>query len=156
MGIYKYFYLSIIIGLIILENEYTLKKVAEFLPGILLGFINTEIAKLKESNPYAIAHQVVFFCTMLLPVFFAAAGLIVPSITQWVVLVVGGFVMLFTILAGLKLMQNGRVSVVMAVASGIVMMGTSAYINNLDIFAGLLILGGVVMLVKKEYFDIDF
>lgn len=156
MGIYKYFYLSIIIGLIILENEYTLKKVAEFLPGILLGFINTEIAKLKESNPYAIAHQVVFFCTMLLPVFFAAAGLIVPSITQWVVLVIGGFVMLFTILAGIKLMQNGRVSVVMAVASGIVMMGTSAYINNLDIFAGLLILGGVAMLVKKEYFDIDF
>lgn len=93
---------------------------------------------------------------MLLPVFFAAAGLIVPSITQWVVLVIGGFVMLFTILAGIKLMQNGRVSVVMAVASGIVMMGTSAYINNLDIFAGLFILGGVVMLVKKEYFDIDF
>jgi hypothetical protein len=41
MGVYKYFYLSIIVGLIILENEYTLKKFVEFIPGILLGFINT-------------------------------------------------------------------------------------------------------------------
>ena len=128
----------------------------EFLPGILLGFINTEIAKLKESNPYAMAHQVVFFCTMLLPVFFAAAGLIVPSLTQWAILIIGGFIMLFTILAGIKLMQNGRVSVVMSVASGIVMIGTSAYLNNLDLVGAVLILGGIVMLVKKEYFDVDY
>jgi hypothetical protein len=153
MGIYKYFYLSIIVGLIILENDYSMKKVAEFVPGILLGFINTEIAKLKLSNPYAIAHQMAFFCSMLLPVFFAAAGLIVPSLTQWAVLVVGGFVMLFTLLAGIKLMQDGRVSVVMAVTSGIVMMGTAAYTNSIDVVGLALIVAGILLLIKKEYFD---
>lgn len=156
MGIYKYFYLSIIVGLIILENDYSMKKVVEFIPGILLGFINTEIAKLKISNPYAMAHQIVFFCTMLLPVFFAAAGLIVPSLLQWGVLIVGGFIMLFTVLVGIKLMQNGRVSVVMAVTSGIVMMGTTAYTNSIDVVGLVLIIGGIIMLLKKEYFDLDY
>jgi hypothetical protein len=141
------------VGLIILENEYSLKKVVEFVPGILLGFINTELAKLKISNPYAITHQIVFFCTMLLPVFFAAAGLIVPSLTQWAVLVVGGCVMLFTILGGVKLMQEGRVSVVMAVTSGIVMLGTAAYTSTIDIVALVLIAAGIAMLINKEYFE---
>lgn len=50
-------------------------------------------------------------------------------------------------------MQAGQVSVVMAVLSGIVMLGTSAYINNLDIIAAILVIGGVAMLIKKEYFD---
>lgn len=156
MGIYKYFYLSIIVGLIILENNNTLVKLAEFIPGILFGFINTEIAKLKISNPYAIAHQMVFFCSMLLPVFFAASNMIVPTLLQWGVLVVGGFVMLFTILVGIKLMQEGRVSVVMAVTSGIIMMGTTAYTSSIDIVGLVLIIAGIVMVIKKEYFDTDF
>lgn len=156
MGVYKYFYISIIVGLIILENNYSMKKLAEFIPGILLGFINTEIAKLKTSNPYAITHQLVFFCSMLLPVFFAAAGLIVPSLLQWIVLVVGGFVMLFTVLVGIKLMQDGRVSVVMAVTSGIVMIGTASYTSSIDVVGLLLIAAGIVLLIKKEYFDQDF
>jgi hypothetical protein len=156
MGIYKYFYVSIIVGLIILENNYTIMKLAEFIPGILFGFINTEIAKLKASNPYAITHQLVFFCSMLLPVFFAASSMIVPSLIQWAVLVVGGFVMLFTFLVGIKLMQNGRVSVVMAVTSGIVMMGTTAYVSTIDVVGLVLIIAGIVMLIKKEYFDTEF
>ena len=61
--------------------------------------------------------------------------------------------MLFTMLVIIKLMQAGQVSVVMAVLSGIVMLGTSAYINNLDIIAVILVIGGVGMLIKKEYFD---
>lgn len=41
MGIYKYFFLSVIIGSIILENNYTFSKIYEFIPGIIFGFINT-------------------------------------------------------------------------------------------------------------------
>jgi hypothetical protein len=41
----------------------------------------------------------------------------------------------------------------MAVLSGVVMLGTSAYINTLDIVAAILVIGGIAMLIKKEYFD---
>lgn len=101
-------------------------------------------------------HQMVFFCTMLLPIFFAAGNLIVPSIFQWIVLIIGGLVMLFTVLVGIKLMQGGRVSVVMAVTSGIIMVGTAKYTNSIDIVGLILIAAGIVMLLKKEYFDQDF
>lgn len=41
MGIYKYFFLSVIVGSIILENNYKFNKIYEFIPGIIFGFINT-------------------------------------------------------------------------------------------------------------------
>jgi hypothetical protein len=41
MGIYKYFFLSVIVGSIILENNYKFSKIYEFIPGIIFGFINT-------------------------------------------------------------------------------------------------------------------
>jgi hypothetical protein len=90
---------------------------------------------------------------MLLPASFAASKMIIPSLFQWAILLIGGLIMLFTMLVIIKLMQAGQVSVVMAVLSGIVMLGTSAYINNLDIIAAILVIGGVAMLIKKEYFD---
>lgn len=149
MGIYKYFFFSIIAGSIILENNYTVTKLFEFIPGILLGLVNTEISKLKESNPFAIAHQIVFFCSMLFPVFFAASHMIVPSLLQWGVMIVGGLLMLFTVLVSIKLMQNGRVSVVGGVVSGIAMIGTSSYIYSIDWIGLVLIIGGIFMLIKQ-------
>jgi len=90
---------------------------------------------------------------MLLPASFAALKMIIPSLFQWAILLIGGLIMLFTMLVIIKLMQAGQVSVVMAVLSGIVMLGTSNYINNLDIIAAILVIGGDAMLIKKEYFD---
>jgi hypothetical protein len=149
MGIYKYFFFSIIAGSIILENNYAVTKLFEFIPGILLGLVNTEMSKLKESNPYAITHQIVFFCSMLFPVFFAAADMIVPSIIQWIIMIFGGFLMLFTVLVSVKLMQNGRVSVVSGVVSGFAMVGTSSYIYSIDWIGLALIIGGIFMLIKQ-------
>ncbi len=86
---------------------------------------------------------------MLLPVFFAAANLIVLSLVQWGVVLVGGFLMLFTVLASIKLMQNGRVSVVAGIVSGLAMVGTSSYINSIDWVGLALIIGGIIMLIKQ-------
>lgn len=86
---------------------------------------------------------------MLLPVFFAAADMIVLSLVQWVVMILGGLLMLFTVLVGVKLMQNGRVSVVGGVVSGLVMIGTSSYIYSADWIGLALIIGGIFMLIKQ-------
>jgi hypothetical protein len=88
---------------------------------------------------------------MLLPVFFAAANLIVPSLLQWGVLIIGGFVMVFTVLITVKLMQNGRVSVVTGVVSGIIMLGTANYISSIDFVGLILIVGGIFAILQQEY-----
>jgi hypothetical protein len=86
---------------------------------------------------------------MLLPVFFAAADMIVLSLVQWAVMILGGLLMLFTVLVSVKLMQNGRVSVVGGVVSGVVMIGTSSYIYSFDWIGLALIIGGIFMLIKQ-------
>jgi len=57
--------------------------------------------------------------------------------------------MLFTLTATIRLMQAARVSVVMGVLSGLLMVGTSVYTGTLD-YIGLVMIGiGVIMLVKQ-------
>lgn len=89
---------------------------------------------------------------MLFPVFFAASKFVVPSLGQWSVMLVGGFVMFFTIIAAIKLMQSGQASVVTAVSSGIIIAGTATYASVLDVFGLLLIANGIGRIIKEEYF----
>ena len=56
MGDYKYLFAAIILGSVLLQNNYTMFKLLEFIPGILFGFVNTQISKLKTSNQYSIVH----------------------------------------------------------------------------------------------------
>ena len=86
---------------------------------------------------------------MLLPVFFAASNMIVPSLVQWGIMIIGGFIMLFTVLVGIKLMQEGRVSVVTGIVSGFAMIGTASYVNSIDWVGLILIVGGIFMLIKQ-------
>lgn len=51
-------------------------------------------------------------------------------------------------------MQAERVSIVMAVVSGIIMMGTSSYLGPLDFIGATVITVGVIFVIKKEYLDI--
>lgn len=86
---------------------------------------------------------------MLFPVFFAAAKIVVLSINQWILIIVGAALMFFTTQICIKLMQNGRVSTVSGIVSGLVIAGTSNYINSMDFLGLLLIIGGVFMLIKQ-------
>jgi hypothetical protein len=88
--------------------------------------------------------------------FFPASHLIVPSLLQWAIMIVTGVSMLFTILLTVKLMQAERVSIVMAVMSGLIMLGTSSYSRMVDFIGGGIIVMGVALTAKKEYFDLEY
>lgn len=71
-------------------------------------------------------------------------------------MIICGALLLFTTLVIVKLMQQTRVSVSMGVFSGLLIAGTSSYASGMD-YLGLLLIGvGVLMLIKKEFYDVDF
>jgi hypothetical protein len=154
IGIYGLFFGSIIVGSLLMEKNYTVSKLWEFLPGLIFGYVNSEIFKLKDSNPYTIAHQFIFLCSIGFPIFFPASKLVVPSLFQWIVMLVFGAILLFTVIVIIKLMQSTRVSVVMGVLSGLLILGTSTYTSGIDYLGFVLIAVGVAMLLKKEFYEI--
>ena len=82
---------------------------------------------MRESNAYTIAHEMLFIASIGLPIFFPATEMIVPSIWQWLVMIVCGGLMLLTMVTVVKLMQMVRVSVAVGMTVGILMAGTSRY-----------------------------
>lgn len=149
MGAFSYLYFFIIIGSLLLEDHFNLHKLIEFIPGILFGIANSMICTLKESSTYVLSHQFMLLSSLCLPMFFPLNHIIVPTLFQWFVMVIGGVVMYFTVVWTVKLMQGERVSIVMAVMSGIIMLGTSSYFISAHFIGGLLILVGIVFVLKK-------
>jgi len=149
IGVFGLFFGFIIVGSLLMEHNYTTTKFIEFLPGIIFGYINSEIYKLKSSNCYAMTHQFAFLSSIVLPVFFPASTMVVPNLLQWGIMIVCGFGMIYTIAATIRLMQQARVSVVMGVFSGLMMVGTSAYTGTIDYIGLILIAIGVILLVKQ-------
>lgn len=111
--------------------------------------VNSILFTLKDSSMYAITHQFVFLSSICIPMFFPASHLVVPTLIQWAVMILTGVSMLFTILLTVKLMQGERVSIVMAVVSGIIMMSTSSYFGPLDFIGATVIAVGVIFVIKK-------
>ncbi len=62
---------------------------------------------------------------------------------------VTGLTIYFTVLCTVKLMQNERVSIVMAIFSGIFVLGSSSFWGTTDFIGAILILLGIVFVVKK-------
>lgn len=121
------------------------------MPGIIFGYINSVLFTMKESSTYPIVHQFVFLLSMILPMFFPAARLIVPNLFQWGFMIVTGVTMLITLVLLVHLMQHERVSVTVAVISGIMMVGTTSYTHPLDYIGAVVIILGVGLMLKKEY-----
>ncbi len=89
--------------------------------------------------------------------FFPASQLIVPNVFQWLVMIVTGLSLLFTIVLLIKLMQYERVSIVVASISGIVLVGTSHYTGGfIDFVGAFMIISGLIWMIKKEYIDANF
>lgn len=149
MGTFSYLYLLVIIGSLLMEEHISLHKLVEFIPGILFGVANSMICTLKESSTYVMSHQFMFFTSLCLPMFFPLNHIVVPTLFQWLVMIIGGGVMYFTVIWTVKLMQGERVSIVMAVLSGIIMLGTSSYFTSTDFVGALLILIGIIFILKK-------
>lgn len=156
MGTFGYLFTIIIVGSLLMEKNFTYMKLVEFIPGILFGMVNSTLFTLKDSSTYAMTHQFVFLSSVCIPMFFPAAHMVVPTVLQWVVMIITGITMLITILLTVKLMQSERVSIVMAVMSGLIMMGTSSYMSMVDFIGAAVIFVGVVFVIKKEYLDLEF
>lgn len=119
----------------------------------MLGWVNSEIFKLKESNEYTIVHQFLFACSIGFPIFFPASELVVPSVWQWGLMIVCGGLMLVSLVVLVKLQQLVRVSVVVGVTSGLLMAGTSPYASQREYIGVVLIAIGIVMMLKNEFMD---
>lgn len=126
----------------------------EFIPGVFYGFINAELFTLRDSSYYAIAHQFLLLAAIVIPILFPAFHIIVPTIWQWIVMIIGGITVLFTTVCTIRLMQTERVSVVMGVMSGIIMIGSSIFDSTIDYVGGAFILVGVGLLIKKQFIDV--
>lgn len=149
MGTFSYLYLLVIVGSLLMEEEFTLMKIIEFIPGILFGISNSLIFTLTESSTYVLAHQFMFFTSLCLPMIFPFNHIVVPSLFQWIVMVLGGVVMHFTVIWTVKLMQRERVSIVMSVFSGIIMLGASSYLSPTSYVGAVLIVIGIIVILKK-------
>ena len=147
------YFAAIIFGSLLMEENYSTTKLWEFLPGLMLGYVNSEIFKLKESNEYTIVHQFLFASSIGFPIFFPASDLVVPSLWQWGVMIVFGGVMLVTLLVLVKLQQLVRVSVVVGVMAGLLMAGTSPYVSQREYVGVVMILAGIFMMLKTEFAD---
>ena len=156
MDMYKLYFALVIAGSVLMENNYALSKAWELIPGLLFGYVNSELFKLKSSNPYTIGHQFVFLCAIGFPIFFPASDLIVPNLWQWILMVLAGGLLLVGLICVIKLMQEARVSVVMGVMSGLLMLGTAKYLYTHDWIGAALIVVGAVLLLKKEFVDEDY
>lgn len=102
------------------------------------------------------AHQFLLLSSIVIPMLFPAFHVIVPNIWQWILMLVGGVTILFTTVTTIKLMQTERVSVVMGVISGILMVGTSDFSSKFDYVGIVIILIGVVWIIKKQYLDVHY
>ena len=87
---------------------------------------------------------------------FPGFHVVTPSIFQWIVMIIAGLTLLITIMLTIKLMQMDRVSVVMGVLSGLIMIGTSSFGKFIDWVGAILIVGGVGLLVKKQHIDVHY
>lgn len=118
--------------------------------------INSTLFTLQESSFYAIGHQFLLLSAIVLPMLFPAFHIIVPSIWQWLLMLICGVTVLITTMMTIKLMQSERVSVVMGVMSGILMIGTFSFENKLDYLGVAIILIGIGIIIKKQYIDVSY
>jgi hypothetical protein len=68
-------------------------------------------------------------------------------------MILSGALMLVTLLVLVKVQQMMRVSVVVGVMAGLLMVGTSAYVSQREYIGVIMILGGIAMMLRNEFAD---
>lgn len=63
------------------------------------------------------------------------------------------FLIYFNLLLIIKLMQTQRVSIVLGIMSGIIIIGTSSFVSVSDYVAFMAIALSILVLLKLEYLD---
>jgi hypothetical protein len=105
-GTYGYMFLITFVGSLLMEGNFHLIKLIQFIPGIIFGFISSSLFTLRYSSVYAIAHQFLLLSSVVIPMLFPAFHIIIPNLWQWIIMLVGGATTLFTTVLTIKLMQS--------------------------------------------------
>ena len=151
MGVLGYGFLAAIVGSLMLEKNYSMTKLLEFIPGVTLGFITSTLYTLRESSPYSILHEFLLITTVFLPVCFPMQTIVKPSLLQWGVMILGGLVAIPTGLLIIRMMQKERVSISMTVFCSILMLLTSQYDGMLTFFGAAITSGAVLFILYHSY-----
>lgn len=155
VGVLGYGFLAAILGSLMLEDDYSMMKLLEFIPGILLGYITSTIYTLRLSSTYTILHEFLLIVTVFLPVCFPMQHIVKPSLLQWGVMIVGGIIAIPTGYLLVKMMQTERVSLTMTVFCSILILLTTQYLTVIDYFGAILIIGGVGWIVHRAYISTE-
>lgn len=83
--------------------------------------------------------------------FFPLQAMIKLTLLQWAVLLVASFLVHFTALLTIKMMQKERVSISMVALCATVTLLTTHYVGTLAYLEGALVLLGLIFLLYKEY-----
>lgn len=146
-------YLIVIVGSVLLEGNYSYTKLLEFIPGVLLGLINSALFTLGESSPYTIYHEFSLLCCIFLPVFFPMQGMIKPDLHQWGVMLAASLLVEFTFLLTIKMMQKERVSISMTCFCSLILLLTTTYTTTVSYLEGGLVVVGLAFVLYREYFN---
>jgi hypothetical protein len=120
----------------------------KIISSILFGISETLIHSLKNNSPYAIVNQLSL--VLMLGMSISYPFMKVASLTTWqyLILFALGFSVYFNFLLMIKLMQSQRVSMVMGVTSGIIIMSATNFVTVSDYVACLMILLCILVLLK--------
>lgn len=77
----------------------------------------------------------------------------VLSFWQYFILLILGFSVYFNLLLIIKLMQTQRVSIVMGIVSGIIIISATNFVTVSDYVACLTIVLSILVLLKMEFLD---
>ena len=122
---------------------------------VLFGIAEYLIHSLRKSNPYVIVNQISL--TALVGSILLYGVMEIKSVSVWlyIVLTLLGFSVYFNLLLFVKLMQTERVSMVMGVTSGIILIFITQFVTIYDYYAALGIVLSILVLLKIEYLDKD-
>jgi len=139
---------GIVGGSILMELNSPTDLLLKIVSSILFGLSESLIHDLKENSPYAIANQISLVVMLGMSVSYPFMKVVVLSMWQYLILLVLGFSMYFNLLLMIKLMQSQRVSMVMGVTSGIIIISATNFVTISDYVACLMIVLSILVLLK--------
>lgn len=108
---------------------------------------------MPEVSSYTVCHQLSLFLGLGSSVLFFVLDVIQLSLWQYVMLILIGYSVYYNILLWIKLMQKERVSMMMGVTSGIIVISATKFQSTSDYVACLTIVLSILVLLKVEYLD---
>lgn len=118
--------LFIIAGSVLMEQTNSLTKLIYFIPSLIFAYnVNMVYTNFSKNSPYAIVNQMSLFLMVASAAEYPFFSLTPVSMWTYVILIVCGFLVYWTMLMLIKQIQTTRVSLSLAIMSGIIIIGTS-------------------------------